>query len=154
MNFQVQVSDEPVEIFLIEDNPSDIFLLREALRQSHSQIHLEVAYGGEEALAHLRKEGAHASAREPNLVLLDLNLPKKTGWEILAELKEDFRLKHIPVLIWSSASDPSNIRLAYRLNANGYIVKPMDMEHYRVLASYLQDFWIDHFHVDGKRYLA
>lgn len=150
MNLQIQILEEPVEVFLVDDNPADVFLLREALRQSGIHIHLEVAYGSEEALAYLRKEGHYVSAREPNLVLLDLNLPKKNGWEILSELKEDLRLRHIPVLIWSNAADLANARVAYRLNANGYIVKPMDLENFRVLVSYIQDFWINHFQGGGK----
>lgn len=153
MNFFSKASNEPVEIFLVEDNLGDVYLMREALRRSHSGTHLEVANNGEEALAYLRHEGEHSVAQEPDLVLLDLNLPKMNGWEVLAQLKDDFRLKHIPVVILSGSMNPSDIRLAYRLNANGYIVKPMNLDHFQVLAKYLHDFWINNFQMDGQRRL-
>lgn len=150
MHFNDQSCLNPVEIFLVEDNPADVFLLREAFRRSHTHIHLKVAYSGEEALGYLHKREGDARIPEPRLIILDLNLPKKSGWEILTELKYDPRLKHIPVLILTGKPSPSDIRLAYHLNANTLIAKPSDLIHFELLVKYLQDFWIEHFQLQQK----
>jgi two-component system, chemotaxis family, response regulator Rcp1 len=131
-----------IEILLVEDNPGDVRLTQEAIKGAKMPSRLNVAGDGEEALAYLRKEGKHAGARRPDLILLDLNLPKKDGRSVLAEIKADPRWRLIPVVVLTSSQAEEDIVKAYRLNANCYIAKPVELDKFiRVIRS-IQDFWL------------
>ena len=132
----------PVEILLIEDNPGDIRLTREVLRDSAVVHHLSVAEDGVEAMAFLRRQGSYEHAPRPDLALLDLNLPRKDGREVLAEMKADPLLRRIPIVILTSSQAPQDILRAYDLYANCYIPKPMELEQYFAVVKSIVDFWI------------
>lgn len=131
----------PAEILLVEDNPADIRLTQEVFEEIGLQHHVHVARDGEEALAMLRREGAHAALPEPDLVLLDLNLPRKDGREVLAEIKSDVRLNHIPVVVLSTSRAERDVVACYHLHANCYLQKPVDFEAFASLIRGLEDFW-------------
>ncbi len=131
---------QPVEILLVEDNPDDVDLIREALHEGNIAHQLNVVPDGEEAMAYLNGEGEYAQAILPDLILLDLRLPKKGGLEVLAEIKADEDLRCIPAIVLSSSDAPNDILKAYDLQASCYITKPADLEEFdRVMAS-LRDF--------------
>lgn len=124
------------EILLVDDNPGDVRLAREAFRESVIRVNLNVVEDGIEALAFLRREGKHAAAPRPDLVLLDLNLPRMPGLKVLAEIKADGRLRRIPVVVLSSSSAPEDIRQAYDLQASCYVAKPSELDQFlRVIKS-------------------
>jgi two-component system, chemotaxis family, response regulator Rcp1 len=125
----------------VEDNPSDVYLTEEALRSVGVQSRLHVAYDGVQALAFLRREGMHGEARRPDLVILDLNLPRKDGRRVLAEIKEDAELRRIPVIVLTTSNAPSDIVKCYDLHANCYIVKPVDFEAFETVIRAIEDFW-------------
>lgn len=131
----------PVNILLVEDNPGDVRLTKEALKESKMRNDLAVVGDGVEALAFLRREGRYASAMRPDIILLDLNLPKKDGREVLAEIKADRALKHIPVVILTSSQAERDIVRAYNLHANCYVTKPVDLEQFITVVKSVQDFW-------------
>ncbi len=131
----------PVEILLVEDNPGDVRLTREALREGKVRNNLNVAEDGVQALAYLRREGQYAGAARPDLILLDLNLPKKDGREVLAEIKQDPSLRHIPVVILSSSPAEQDIIRAYDLHANCYVTKPVDLDQFITVVKSIEDFW-------------
>lgn len=137
-----QTIGRPVEILLVEDNPGDVRLVVEALRDTRVQNKLHVAKDGMEAIALLRREGKYAGASRPDLILLDWNMPKKNGPEVLAEIKEDPGIKHIPVVILTSSSAREDIIKAYDLYANCYIIKPIDLEQFIVVVRSIIDFWL------------
>lgn len=132
----------PVEILLVEDNNGDVRLTVEALREGKVRNNLHVARDGVEALRFLRREGSHASAKRPDLILLDLNLPKKDGREVLAELKDDPELKTIPVVVLTTSSAEVDILKSYSLHANCYITKPVDLEKFVEVVRSIDDFWL------------
>jgi CheY-like chemotaxis protein len=127
---------------LVEDNPGDVRLTREALREARIRNRLHVARDGVEALAFLRREGAFGGAPRPDLILLDLNLPRKDGREVLAELKADPDLKRIPVVVLTTSQDDDDILRSYNLHANSYIVKPVDLEHFIAVVRSIEEFWL------------
>lgn len=130
-----------LEILLIEDNAGDVRLLQEALKESSSPNHLHAVSDGVEGLAFLKKQGKWTSAPRPDLIILDLNLPRKDGREVLSELKEDPDLKRIPVVVLTTSKAPEDILKTYNFHANCYITKPVDLdEFYRVVKS-IEDFW-------------
>ena len=131
----------PIEILLVEDNPGDVRLTQEALKTGKVANNLHVAEDGEEALAFLRKEGRYADAPRPDLILLDLNLPKKSGREVLAEIKQDPDLKKIPVVVLTTSRADEDICRAYRLNCNCYVAKPIDLEQFIKVVKSIEDFW-------------
>jgi CheY-like chemotaxis protein len=131
----------PVEILLVEDNPGDVRLTQEALREGKVRNHLAVASDGVEAIAYLRKEGEHAGAVRPDLILLDLNLPRKDGREVLAEIKGDPTLRHIPVVVLTSSQAEEDIARAYHLHANCYVTKPVDLDQFIRVVESIEDFW-------------
>jgi chemotaxis family two-component system response regulator Rcp1 len=137
-----QTTGRPIEILLVEDNPGDVRLTVEALRDSKVQNKLYVAKDGMEATAFLRREGKYADAPHPDLILLDLNLPKKDGPEVLAEIKEDPTLKHIPVVILTSSKAEEDIIKTYNLHANCYVTKPIDLEQFMMVVKSIRDFWL------------
>ena len=120
----------PVEILLVEDNPADVRLTVEALKEGKVRNNLSIARDGVEALQFLRREGVHADARRPDLVLLDLNLPRKDGREVLADIKADEDLKKIPVVVLTTSSAEVDILKSYSLHANCYITKPVDLDQF------------------------
>jgi CheY-like chemotaxis protein len=132
-----------IEILLVEDNPGDVRLTTEALREARPLNQLHVAIDGVEALAFLRREGRHTAAPRPDLILLDLNLPKKSGREVLAEIKADTRLRHIPVVILTTSQAEQDIRESYRLQANAYVTKPVDLEQFFKVVQAIEEFWLE-----------
>ena len=136
-----RATGRPVEILLVEDNPGDVRLTREALREGKVRNNLAVASDGVEAIAYLRKEGEHAGAVRPDLILLDLNLPRKDGREVLAEIKADPSLRNIPVVVLTSSQAEQDIVRAYDLHANCYITKPVDLDQFIRVVQSIEDFW-------------
>lgn len=132
----------PIEILLVEDNPGDVDLTIEALREARVHNELHVVSDGVEAIAYLRRQGAHAGARLPDLILLDLNLPKKDGREVLAEIKSDPDLKHIPVVVLTSSDSERDVLQSYRVHANCYLKKPTDLERFLEVVQSIEDFWL------------
>ena len=137
-----QIIGRPIEILLVEDNPGDVRLTLEALRDGKVQNTLHVARDGVEAIAFLRREGEYAGAPHPDLILLDLNLPKKNGPEVLAEIKEDPALKHIPLVILTGSKAGEDIIKTYNLHANCYVTKPIDLEQFITVVQSIRDFWL------------
>ena len=131
----------PIEILLVEDNPGDVRLTKEALKEGRFANLINVAVDGFEAMAFLRREGKYANASRPDLILLDLNLPKKNGREVLAEIKADSDLKRIPVLVLTSSQAEKDIVATYNLHANCYITKPVDFEQFICVVRSIEDFW-------------
>ncbi|HEU0298396.1 MAG TPA: response regulator [Longimicrobium sp.] len=136
-----RASTHPIEVLLVEDNPGDVRLTREALKEGKVHNNLSVVQDGVEALAFLRREGPHAAAPRPDVVLLDLNLPRKDGREVLAEIKADPALRTIPVVILTSSEAERDIVRAYALHANCYITKPVDLDQFITVVKSIEDFW-------------
>lgn len=132
----------PVQILLVEDNPGDIRLTIEALKEAKVLNRLTVVKDGIEALSLLRRQGPHAQAAPPDLILLDLNLPRKDGREVLAEIKADDNLKRIPVVILTTSQDEQDMFKTYNLHANCYITKPVDFEQFINVVKLVDDFWL------------
>ena len=133
---------EAIEILLVEDSPGDIRLTQEAFHDAKVRNNLHVATDGEDAMAFLRKEGRHAQAPRPGLILLDLNLPKKDGRAILAEIKEDDSLKTIPVVVLTTSSVEADILKSYQLHANCYITKPVNLDGFAKIIQSIDNFWL------------
>nr|WP_193198104.1 response regulator [Nostoc sp. MG11] len=131
----------PIEVLLVEDNPGDAQLTRIALEDSKISIHLNVVEDGVEAMAFLRKQEKYATAAHPDIVLLDLNLPKKDGREVLAEIKTDVNLRRIPVVILTTSQAEEDILKAYNLAANCYITKPVDFDQFVKIVQSIENFW-------------
>lgn len=131
----------PAEILLVEDNPADVRLTREALREGKLHNNLHVATDGVDAMAFLRREGPHADAVRPDLILLDLNLPKKDGREVLEDIKADASLRTIPVVILTSSEAEQDILRAYDLHANCYVTKPVDLDQFIHVVKTIEQFW-------------
>ncbi|NVJ06195.1 response regulator [Myxococcus sp. AM001] len=132
----------PIEILLVEDNPGDVRLTIEAFKEGKVSNHLSVARDGVEALAFLRRQGAYANAVRPDLILLDLNLPRKDGREVLAEIKVDPALRRIPVVVLTTSKAEEDILRTYDLHANCYIAKPVDLEQFIFVVRSIDDFWL------------
>ena len=132
----------PIEILLVEDNPGDARLTREALSEGKVHNNLHHARDGVEAIAFLRREGAFANAPTPDIILLDLNLPKKDGREVLSDLKADPRLRCIPVVVLTTSEAEQDILRSYELHANCYITKPVDLEKFIAIVRGIEDFWL------------
>jgi two-component system, chemotaxis family, response regulator Rcp1 len=133
----------PIEILLVEDSPGDIWLTREALMQGPVPKNISVVNNGEQALDFVRKRGQFASAARPDLVLLDLNLPRRDGLEVLREIKSDAELSAITVIVLTTSEAPPDVNSAYDLNANCYVVKPVDLEEFTVTIRGIEDFWMN-----------
>jgi len=133
---------EPVEILLVEDNPGDVRLTKEALREGKVYNNLHWAKDGVEALEFLRREGKHAKAPRPDIILLDLNLPKKDGREVLEIIKSDDLLKHIPVVVLTTSKAEEDVLKSYALHANCYVTKPVDLEKFIVVVKSIDRFWL------------
>lgn len=131
----------PVEILLVEDNAGDVRLAREGLRECKLLNNLHVAEDGVRALAFLRRQGEHARAPRPDLIMLDLNLPRKDGREVLREIKEDEDLKRIPVVILTTSKAEEDIVKSYSLHANCYVTKPLAIEQFITVVKAIESFW-------------
>jgi chemotaxis family two-component system response regulator Rcp1 len=132
-----------VDILLVEDNPADVRLLRETLSDSGLSVDLHLAQDGVEAMAFLQREGPYREKPRPDLILLDLNLPKKSGREALAEIKADPRLRAIPVLVLTTSEDEKDVLEAYDLHANCYITKPLDLTRFARVVKLIEEFWLE-----------
>jgi chemotaxis family two-component system response regulator Rcp1 len=132
----------PIQVLLVEDSPGDVRLTQEAFREANPSVVLHVATDGVEAMAFLRREGAHFNAPRPDLILLDLNLPKMDGREVLALIKEDEGLKTIPTVILTTSDAEADIVKSYELRANCYLSKPVQLEAFEDLVKSINDFWL------------
>jgi len=132
----------PIEVLLVEDSPGDVRLTQEAFKDAKVHLNLHVATDGAKAMAFLKREGAHANAPRPDLILLDLNLPKKDGREVLAEIKESPALKSIPVVVLTTSSSEADILRSYQLHANCYITKPVGLEGFLTVVRSIDNFWL------------
>ncbi len=132
----------PIDILLVEDNPGDVLLTQEAFREGDYAPRLSVVEDGEEALQFLRRLGNFRNAPRPDLILLDLNLPKKDGRELLADVKQDPELHRIPIIVLTTSSAEQDIRRAYSLHANCYLTKPLDMESFLSKVRAVEEFWL------------
>lgn len=133
---------KPIEILLVEDNPGDVRLTQEAFKENKLLNHLSIVEDGEEAISFLRQEGKYADAIRPDLILLDLNLPKKDGREVLAEIKTDEHLRRIPVVVLTTSGAEQDILKSYDLHANCYITKPVDLDQFIKVVKTIEDFWL------------
>lgn len=140
-----------IEILLVEDNPGDVRLTMEALKEGKIHNTLSVVKDGVEAMAFLRREGKYANAPHPDLILLDLNLPKKDGREVLTEIKSDKNLKRIPVVILTSSEAEKDIVSTYDLHANCYITKPVDLDQFIKIVKAIECFWLTVVRLPGER---
>ncbi len=131
-----------MDLLLIEDNPGDVRLTREALREAPIAVNLSIAEDGVEALEFLRKQGKYKGAPRPDLILLDLNLPKMSGSEVLSRIKSDPDLKRIPVVVMTTSSEPGDVEKMYSLNANCYIAKPIQFEEFINVVQSIESFWL------------
>jgi two-component system, chemotaxis family, response regulator Rcp1 len=135
-------STRPIEILLVEDNPGDVRLMTETFREGKINNRLSVVEDGVEALAFLRREGNYSSVPRPDLILLDLSLPRKNGLEVLAEIKQDTDLKRIPVCVVTSSAAEKDILEAYNNYVNCYLTKPVDLEQFIGVVRSVEDFWL------------
>jgi CheY-like chemotaxis protein len=135
-------TEQPIEILLVEDNPGDVRLTLEVLKDARVRNHMSMVKDGVAAMAFLRREGEYADAPHPDLILLDLNLPKKDGREVLAEIKTDPILRRIPVVVLTVSKDEEDILKSYDLYANCYITKPINLEQFITVVRSIEDFWL------------
>ena len=133
---------DPIEILLVEDNPGDVRLTREALKEAKVRNNLNVADDGAKAIDFLYRRGAYSAAPRPDLILLDLNLPKKDGREVLAEIKADASLRTIPVVVLTTSQADEDVIKAYDLHVNCYISKPIDLSQFLKVIKAVEDFWL------------
>jgi len=134
----------PTVVLLVEDSPGDVRLTKEAFREANDSIQLHVASDGVEAMAFLRREGEHLGAPRPDIILLDLNLPKMDGREVLAHIKEDASLKTIPIVILTTSISEIDIVKSYQLSANCYLSKPVQLQDFESLVRSISEFWLTH----------
>jgi two-component system, chemotaxis family, response regulator Rcp1 len=132
---------QAIEILLVEDNPGDVRLTTEALKDSKMHNNLSVVEDGVEAMEFLRREGRYADSPRPDIILLDLNLPRKSGREVLEEIKNDETLKRIPVVVLTTSQDEQDILATYNLHANCYITKPVDLSRFITIVKNIENFW-------------
>ena len=132
----------PIEVLLVEDSPGDVRLTQEAFRDANRSVRLHVASDGVEAMAFLRHEGAYVNAPRPDLILLDLNLPKMDGREVLAQIKKDESLRGIPVVILTTSDAEGDITISYQLHANCYLNKPVQLDAFEALVKSINEFWL------------
>ena len=132
----------PIEVLLVEDSPGDVRLTQEAFRNANPSIRMHVASDGVEAMAFLRREGTHSHAPRPELILLDLNLPKMDGRQVLAHIKDDADLKTIPTVILTTSEAEADVVRSYQLQANCYLSKPVQLDAFEALVKSINDFWL------------
>jgi len=138
----IEVESSHLDVLLVEDSPGDVRLTKEVFRDTNIDIHLHVAWDGVEAMAFLRREGKHVNAPRPDLILLDLNLPKMDGRVVLANIKADANLKSIPTVILTTSESEVDIVKSYRLQANCYLSKPVQLDVFESLVGSINDFWL------------
>ena len=138
----IKQSSRPVEVLLIEDNPGDVRLTQEAFKEGRVYVNLTVANDGVEAMEMLKGNGDQGAKRRPDLILLDLNLPRKNGREVLVEIKADEELRRIPVIVMTTSKAEQDIHRAYNLNANCYITKPVELDEFLNVVRSIEDFWL------------
>lgn len=146
-------NEDPMQILLVEDNPGDIRLTQEAMKEGPYDSVLHVVKDGVEALEFLRKKGKYALSETPDIILLDLNLPRKDGREVLAEIKADDNLKLIPVIILTTSDAEQDILKSYKLHANCFITKPVDLDHFIYIIRQIEIFWFTVVKLPGRREL-
>ncbi|MCK9923197.1 response regulator [Frankia sp. AgPm24] len=132
----------PVEVLLVEDDPGDVLMTREAFADHKLRNHLNVVSDGVEALAYLRGEGEYAGAPRPDLILLDLNLPRRDGRDVLREVKADERLRRIPIVVLTTSEAEEDVLSSYDLHANAYITKPVDFDRFVAVVRHIDDFFV------------
>ena len=132
----------PIEILLVEDNPGDVRLTREALKEGKVYSNLHTGQDGVEAMEFLRKQGRYKDVPRPDIILLDLNLPKKDGREVLEEIKTDSDLKRIPVVVLTTSKAEEDVLRTYNLHANCYVTKPVDLEKFMIVVKTIDVFWL------------
>ena len=137
-----KVTDSLMEVLLVEDSPGDVRLTKEAFRDANPEVHLHVASDGVEAMAFLRQEGERTDAPRPDLILLDLNMPKMDGREVLAQIKKDDLLKTIPTVILTTSAAAEDVARSYQLQANCYLSKPVQLDEFDGLVKSINDFWL------------
>ena len=135
-------NNRSVDLLLVEDNPGDIRLTEEALKDGPVRVNLSIAKDGVEAVEFLNRRGSFKDAPRPDLILLDLNLPRKNGREVLAEIKADPDLRQIPVVVMTTSKSEQDIERAYELNANCYITKPIELDDFLAVVHSIEDFWL------------
>jgi chemotaxis family two-component system response regulator Rcp1 len=135
------VSDHMIEVLLVEDNPGDVRLTQEVLKHGRMRNRLNVVVDGVEALEYLRRQGRFANAARQDMVLLDLNLPRMSGREVLQEMKADLDIRRIPVVVLTSSASEADVLSAYDLHANCYITKPVDLAQFEAVIRMIEDFW-------------
>ncbi|WIM97040.1 response regulator [Actinoplanes oblitus] len=135
-------SGTPIEVLLVEDDPGDVLMTQEAFEEHKVRNRLNVVSDGSEALSYLRREGQYANAVRPDLILLDLNLPKRDGREVLAEIKKDDELGRIPVVVLTTSSADEDILRSYQLHANAYVTKPVDFERFIAVIRQIDEFFV------------
>jgi CheY-like chemotaxis protein len=133
----------PLEILLIEDNPGDVRLIKEGLKKANVNGRLSVVEDGVEAMDFLNRRGRHSAAPRPDLILLDLNLPKKDGREVLADIKADEDLRKIPVVVLTSSKAEQDVTHSYDLHANCYVTKPVDLDQFLDVVKHISEFWLN-----------
>jgi CheY-like chemotaxis protein len=143
-------SGQQFEILLVEDNPGDVLLTQEAFREGRLAHRLSIVEDGEEAIQFLRNQGRYSDALKPDLILLDLNLPKKDGRELLAEIKEDPNLRYIPIIVLTTSGVEQDVWKAYKLHANCYLTKPVDLDDFIRKIRSFEDFWLTVVRLPGK----
>ena len=132
----------PIEVLLVEDDPGDVLMTREAFEEHKLRNRLSVVSDGDEALAYLRQEGIHRDAPRPDLILLDLNLPRRDGREVLSEIKSDPELRRIPVVVLTTSQADEDILRSYQLHANAYVTKPVDFERFVSVVKQIDEFFV------------
>jgi chemotaxis family two-component system response regulator Rcp1 len=139
----IRKDGRPLEVLLVEDSPGDVRLTQEAFRDAQASINLHVAFDGVEAMAFLRHEGAHANAPRPDFILLDLNLPRMDGREVLTHIKNDESLRTIPTVILTTSEDEADVVKSYQLQANCYLNKPVEFDAFERVVRSINDFWLN-----------
>jgi CheY-like chemotaxis protein len=142
MTGAIRQDETPIEVLLVEDDPGDVLMTQEAFEEHKVRNRLTVVSDGAEALAYLRREGRHADAVRPDLILLDLNLPKRDGREVLAEIKKDEDLGRIPVVVLTTSSADEDIVRSYQLHANAYVTKPVDFDRFISVIRQIDEFFV------------
>jgi two-component system, chemotaxis family, response regulator Rcp1 len=137
-----QSTPQPIHILMVEDDPADVRLTREALKNKKVLTTMETVPDGVEAMAYLRRQGAYADKPRPDMILLDLNMPRMDGREVLAELQKDSKLRRIPVIVLTTSEGEEDILCAYDMNANCYITKPVDWKQFIRVVELIEDFWL------------
>ncbi len=139
----MKILAKPVEILLVEDNEGDVGLIEEVLEEAKIRNNLHIAEDGEEAILFLHGEGEFSGSPRPDIILLDLNLPKKDGREVLREIKEDDNLKNIPVVVLTTSGAEKDILRSYALHSNAYVTKPLDFDQFIMVVKSIADFWLE-----------